>query len=116
MSATGRSGRWVAGLAALAAGGLCGAAAAAGLRLPADHRFPQGEGSPGVVTFSHATHVDERAPACLVCHPAGFAMLRPGAATGLPAIRHAAMEQGRACGACHGKQAFGFDGCGLCHK
>jgi c(7)-type cytochrome triheme protein len=68
------------------------------------------------VTFSHAMHVDERAPACVTCHPSRFAMLKPGMATGLPVLRHADMEKGQACGACHGKQAFGFDSCEMCHK
>lgn len=113
MRTTGKSGRW---MAALVASGLCGVAAAGGLRLPPDALFPQGEGSPGKVTFSHATHVDERAPSCVTCHPTHFAMLRSGTATGLPAIQHAAMEKGQACGACHGKQAFGFESCELCHK
>jgi c(7)-type cytochrome triheme protein len=25
------------------------------------------------------------------------------------------MEKGQSCGACHGKQAFGFDDCEMCH-
>jgi c(7)-type cytochrome triheme protein len=113
MGPTRRSGRWLAAAAGLVLGG---AAAAAGLRLPADYIFPQGDGSPGAVTFSHATHVDGRSPACVACHPTRFAMLRAGTATGLPALRHQDMEKGQACGACHGKQAFGFDSCEMCHK
>ena len=32
------------------------------------------------------------------------------------AITHAAMEQqGDACGGCHGKAAFGFQDCTMCH-
>jgi c(7)-type cytochrome triheme protein len=106
-------GRWLAGLLVL---GLSGAAAAAGLRLPPDHVLAQGEGSPGKVTFSHAMHVDDKAPGCVGCHPTRFAMLKAGTATGLPALSHAAMEKGQACGACHGKQAFGFESCEMCHK
>ncbi len=106
----------VRGVAVLLAAGLCGAAAAAGLRLPGDYAFPQGEGSPGRVTFSHGTHVDEKAPGCLGCHPTQFAMLRPGVAVGVAPITHAAMEKGQACGACHGKLAFGLDSCELCHR
>lgn len=108
-----RSGKW---MVALLAVGL-GSAAAAGLpRLPADFLFPQGEGSPGAVTFSHASHVDARQPACLGCHPARWSMLKKGKAVGLQAVRHEAMEKGQACGACHGKQAFGFDACDTCHR
>ena len=32
-------------------------------KLPPDYTFPQGEGSPGKVTFSHQSHVDPKAPA-----------------------------------------------------
>jgi c(7)-type cytochrome triheme protein len=97
--------------------GLAAVAGAGGLpKLPADHDFPQGDGSPGKVTFSHATHVDAKAPACVGCHPGRWSMLKPGQAVGLEALKHEAMEKGQACGACHGKQAFGFDSCDLCHK
>lgn len=92
-------------------------AGAAGLaKLPADHVFSQGDGSPGRVTFSHATHVDQKAPACGGCHPGRWSMLQPGQAMGLQAVKHENMEKGQACGACHGKQAFGFESCDLCHK
>jgi len=97
--------------------GFATAAAAGGLgRLPGDYPFPQGDGSPGAVTFSHATHVDAKAPACVGCHPGQWSMLRPGQAVGLAAVKHDAMEKGQACGACHGKQAFGFESCDQCHK
>jgi c(7)-type cytochrome triheme protein len=98
------------------AAGIAGAAAAADLRLPADYALPQGDGSPGKVTFSHTMHVDLKSPSCVGCHPTRFAMLKAGTATGLPALQHAAMEKGAACGACHGKQAFNFDDCTMCHK
>jgi c(7)-type cytochrome triheme protein len=107
------SGRWAVALLAL---GL-GSAAAAGLpRLPAAFTFPQGDGSPGRVTFNHDTHVDAARPACVGCHPARWSMLKKGQAVGLQAIRHEAMEKGQACGACHGKQAFGLDACDACHR
>lgn len=97
--------------------GLASAAGAGGLaKLPADYVFPQGDGSPGSVTFSHASHVDAKAPGCVGCHPARWSMLRPGQAVGLEALKHEAMEKGQACGACHGKQAFGFESCELCHR
>jgi len=97
--------------------GLATVAGAGGLaRLPADYALPQGDGSPGRVTFSHATHVDQKTPACGDCHPGRWSMLKPGQAVGLPAVKHEAMEKGQACGACHGKQAFGLESCDLCHK
>jgi len=68
------------------------------------------------VTFSHASHVDERQPSCLSCHPRTFAILQKGKAVGLEQVKHEAMEKGQACGACHGKQAFGLDACENCHK
>lgn len=86
-------------------------------RLPEDYVFPQGDGSPGKVTFSHASHFDRRHPDCTVCHPALFKILQKGSPTqGVP-IRHSSMEAGRACGACHdGKASFGLDNCDVCHR
>lgn len=96
---------------------LAGAARAGPLqRLPPDRALAQGDGSPGSVTFSHATHVDEAAPRCLACHPRAFRMLEPGKTGSGAAILHREMESGTACGACHGKTAFGFESCELCHK
>jgi c(7)-type cytochrome triheme protein len=105
-----------------AAGILLGAALAAGAvagelrRLPGDYVFPQGDGSPAAVTFRHDTHVDARRPDCVACHPAAFSMLERGKATGMRALKHEEMEKGRACGSCHGKQAFGLDSCDGCHR
>ena len=94
-----------------------GAAAAGKLhRLPADYGFAQGEGSPGKVTFSHASHVDEKKPACLTCHPRVFRITEAGRPADKEPIHHARMEAGAACGACHGKTAFGFDSCDTCHR
>ncbi|WP_242360186.1 MULTISPECIES: c(7)-type cytochrome triheme domain-containing protein [Anaeromyxobacter] len=99
-------------LGALIAGG----ALAEGLpRLPQPLQLPQGADSPGVVTFRHDSHLDAKRPACVECHAGRFSILgrsgeRPGAK-----VTHAAMEKGEACGACHGKQAFGFDDCTTCH-
>ncbi len=86
-------------------------------RLPQDFVFPHGEGSPGNVTFSHQTHVDQKKPECTACHPALFKILEKGnPAEGGP-IQHAEMERGRQCGACHnGKAAFGLDDCQFCHR
>jgi len=58
-------------------------------KLPPPFAFAQTGDSPGTVTFSHASHVDESAPAC----------------------------RGQACGSCHnGQKSFGFDDCTLCHR
>ena len=87
------------------------------LRLPADGPLPVGEGSPGPVVFSHQTHVDADAPRCASCHPLSFSILKRASAASRPRITHDAMEkQAQSCGACHGKTAFGFDDCSMCHK
>lgn len=104
---------------AAAAALLLGSPAAAGdrlPRLPADRALPQGEGSPAPVTFSHASHVDPKKPACLTCHPRTFRILETGHTASGQALCHELMERGAGCGACHGKTAFGFDTCELCHK
>jgi c(7)-type cytochrome triheme protein len=93
-------------------------AAAAHLpRLPRPIALPQGEGSPGQVTFSHDGHVDASKPSCTSCHPRLFPILK-GSAPKKGAITHEKMEKGQACGACHGKgkPAFDFaDACESCH-
>jgi c(7)-type cytochrome triheme protein len=95
-----------------------GAALAAGTlsKLPADHAFPQGDGSPGKVTFSHGSHVDTAKPSCTSCHPKAFRILEAGKTSTAEPIRHQQMEAGAGCGACHGKSAFGFDSCDTCHR
>ena len=86
-------------------------------RLPQEFRFPQGEGSPGQVTFSHQSHVDSKRPDCTACHPALFKILTKGTPAEGGPLGHAAMERGRQCGACHDrKAAFGLDTCPLCHR
>ncbi len=101
----------------LAALAFAGGALADGLpRLPVALKLAQSGDSPGVVTFNHDMHVDPSKPACVACHPARFSIL--GRSSGLrraPAVTHAAMEKGQACGACHGKAAFNFDDCTMCH-
>jgi len=108
-----RATRW----AAAAAGALLALAAGAGElpRLPADHDMPRSGQSPGQVTFRHSSHVDSDKPACLGCHPRRFSILATAGAPRAAAITHEAMEKGEACGACHGKKAFGLDECGNCH-
>jgi c(7)-type cytochrome triheme protein len=94
-----------------------GAALADGLpALPAGLQLPRGADSPGAVTFNHDMHVDAEKPRCLGCHPRPFRILGRSAAGSRPAsLEHRAMEKGQACGACHGKGAFGFDECAMCH-
>lgn len=105
--------------AALALGILvAGGALAAGkiAKLPADFSYPTGDGSPGKVTFSHGSHVDTAKPSCVTCHPTHFRILEAGKTrTGEP-IKHQQMEAGASCGSCHGKTAFGFDSCDMCHR
>lgn len=85
-------------------------------RLPKDFPLPQGEGSPGKVTFGHTTHVNQKRPDCTACHPALFKILEEGSPAEGGPLRHSSMEAGRQCGACHnGKAAFGLDDCALCH-
>jgi c(7)-type cytochrome triheme protein len=95
---------------------LAGGAALADLpRLPRDLAVARGADSPGQVTFRHESHVDAARPACLPCHAERFGILGKGGEARRPAITHAAMEKGQACGACHGKGAFGFEDCSMCH-
>ncbi len=103
-------------LGALAGILLAGTALADGLPNlpPALKLTPSGE-SPGQVTFNHDSHVDLAKPSCLGCHPRLFGILGRSAGEKAKVITHAAMEKGEACGACHGKKAFGFDDCTMCH-
>lgn len=76
-----------------------------------DIRF-EGAGSPGPVVFRHAAH-DTPEIRCSTCHTRLFPFRR---ATD---VRHAAMREGRQCGACHdGGRAFGTEAevtCRRCH-
>ena len=107
-------------VALLAAGLLAGAASAADTmpNLPRALKLPQTGDSPGVVTFNHDMHVDTAKPDCVSCHPARFGILgrSGGGKAPRPAITHAAMLKGSSCGGCHGKTAFNFDDCTMCHK
>ena len=95
---------------------LCGAALADDLpRLPGALKLPQSGESPGVVTFNHDMHVDTSAPGCVSCHPRLFSILGRSATKRAKVVTHAAMEKGESCGACHGKKAFNFDDCTMCH-
>jgi c(7)-type cytochrome triheme protein len=95
---------------------LSGAALADDLpRLPGALKLPQTGESPGVVTFNHETHVDAAKPDCVSCHPRLFGILGRSATKRTKVITHAALEKGESCGACHGKQAFNFEDCTMCH-
>jgi c(7)-type cytochrome triheme protein len=83
--------------------------------LPHALKLAQTGDSPGVVTFNHDQHVDSAKPSCVGCHPARFSILgRSQAKKGTP-ITHAEMLKGASCGGCHGKAAFNFDDCTMCH-
>jgi c(7)-type cytochrome triheme protein len=85
--------------------------------LPGATKLAQSGESPGVVTFNHDMHVDTAKPAgsCTACHPRLFSIMGRSATKKVSAITHAAMEKGESCGACHGKQAFNFEDCTMCH-
>ena len=84
-------------------------------RLPGKLVLPQGGESPGAVTFNHDMHVDTAKPTCVGCHPTLFSILGRSATKRVKVVTHAAMEKGESCGACHGKQAFNFEDCTMCH-
>jgi c(7)-type cytochrome triheme protein len=94
-----------------------GAALAGDLpRLPVALKLQQSGDSPGVVTFNHDMHVDAAKPDCVQCHPRLFGILGRSATKKVQAVTHATMEKGGSCGSCHGKQAFNFEDCTMCHK
>jgi c(7)-type cytochrome triheme protein len=102
--------------AALAGLLFAGAALATDLpRLPPPVQLPVGGESPGAVKFDHSTHVDAASPRCTGCHPGEFSILGRSTEQKPKAVTHARMEKGEACGACHGKQAFNFEDCTMCH-
>ncbi len=86
-------------------------------KLPGALKLPQSGESPGVVTFNHDMHVDgsKAAGSCTTCHPRLFSILGKSATKRVKVITHDAMLKGESCGACHGKQAFNFDDCTMCH-
>jgi c(7)-type cytochrome triheme protein len=97
---------------------LAGAAAALNRmpKLPAALTLPQGGDSPGKVTFNHESHVDTARPDCTSCHPSLFSILKKGPGPDRKALTHDGMTKGQGCGSCHGKAAFGFDDCAMCHR
>ncbi len=86
-------------------------------KLPGALKLPQSGESPGVVTFNHDMHVDtsKAAGSCSSCHPRLFSILGRSATKRVKVVTHDAMLKGESCGACHGKQAFNFDDCTMCH-
>lgn len=114
---TGRQGIARVAVALVVALAASGALAAGKLhRLPSDYVFARSDGSPGPVTFSHGSHVDTAKPSCVTCHPRVFRITETGRPQDREPITHARMEKGAACGACHGKAAFNFEQCDMCHK
>jgi c(7)-type cytochrome triheme protein len=98
---------------------LGGAVMAADLpKLPAAIKLPVGADSPGLVVFNHDMHVDTSKPAgsCTACHAGTFRILEKNPSAKADVITHDKMKAGQTCGKCHGKQAFNFDDCTMCHK
>ncbi|MBI3921743.1 MAG: Ni/Fe-hydrogenase cytochrome b subunit [Armatimonadetes bacterium] len=81
--------------------------------LPADYKIPVGEGSPGVVVFSHAKHFAYVDRQCKECHPKTFPMHKPPQGS----LAMAKITGGQQCSSCHdAKRAFGLeDDCSRCH-
>jgi len=87
------------------------------LYLPPDKILPQGENSPGSVTFRHDTHVFiTEFPDCKYCHSGMFQMLQFNQ-VGMKTISMEKMYEGELCGKCHnGQSAFAMDeDCQVCH-
>ncbi len=82
-----------------------------------DIRMTLGEDSPGVVVFSHETHVDSKAPSCETCHTGDFALV-PEQTRNAASYLMETMYEGKSCGKCHnGEDAFASDGdCETCHS
>lgn len=105
---------WLAVVAVVVA---VGVAAAAGMPLPPNFNFAKGANSPGAVTFSHQKHADAKVTNCMDCHAPGKFQMKKG---GTADLNMAAINGGKACGACHdGQKAFSAKdaaGCTKCHK
>ena len=91
------------------------------VKVPPDFAFPQGKGSPGVVTFSHEFHKG-KIEKCTECHVKVFKMKKGTSGE----LTMAKMKEGQQCGACHngkrevgGKVVFSAEdkaNCERCHK
>jgi c(7)-type cytochrome triheme protein len=85
--------------------------------VPPDILYRSSEGSPGTVTFSHASHLEWSRPRCSACHPEPYSLLGsrdPSSPRAAPGDMHAE----RFCGRCHtGERAFDLkQDCAVCHK
>jgi c(7)-type cytochrome triheme protein len=97
------------------------ASASAQAKNPPDFTFPEGKGTPGVVTFSHEKHTTA-GNKCSSCHPKVFKMKKGTSGE----LTMAKIKAGEQCGACHngktevgGKTVFVADdkaNCEKCHK
>ncbi len=97
------------GAAGLAAAGLLAAGLTIAAERGGDIRF-EARGGPGPVVFRHTTH-DTAELRCTTCHTRLFPFRRA------TEITHAAMREGRQCGACHdGRRAFGTEAEGDCRR
>ena len=83
----------------------------------ADVEIPMRGDSPGLVVFSHETHVDPANPSCGTCHAGDFPLTSAGTRKESSYLMDA-MYKGESCGKCHnGKDAFAADGdCETCHR
>ncbi len=98
--------------ATAAAADSAGGRSAPAFQGPKPFVFARGGGSPGPVTFRHATHVTA-STTCRTCHPKPFAM------KGTAPLPDGAMHEPGACGMCHdGKRSFSVEDeakCVRCH-
>lgn len=86
------------------------------MTIPPDITFPRGEGSPGPVTFRHASHLDGERPNCTICHHEPFRLLKGfGRTTAAPT---GDLHDERHCGRCHdGRTSFSVrEECTACHQ
>ena len=105
---------WILFGALVLGGFLAGQGVMAQLKWPSDFQFEKGKGSPGPVTYSHASHI-KRESKCTICHNKIFKMKK-----GSAKIVMAGMYKGDACGTCHnGTLAFATNSqadCLRCHS
>jgi c(7)-type cytochrome triheme protein len=102
----------------VAASLLTAALASAQPKAPPDFTIPKAESSPGPVTFSHGRHLP-KVGKCTLCHMRDIKMKRGASGP----FTMDAMQQGKACGACHdgktsmgGAPVFSLDECDRCHR
>jgi len=84
--------------------------------VPPDVTFPQGEASPGPVTFRHASHLNWERPDCTSCHHEPFRILKGFGSTAPSSSRD--WHDERHCGRCHdGRTSFSVkEDCTACHR